>query len=608
MPFPFGLPLSSRRLCTIQILTLINGDRIPLTPTMSLLFETQDLRVASPATVSRAGMIYIDATELGNNTYIQSWLDKTFAADEESKEVYKALFEKWLPRTLKFKELNCTEPVKISDFSAVMSLCSMLDAVHKAETGLKKEALGADYNSCVEKVFVFSMVWSVGGAVEETGRKKLSQCMQDIDAVFPVANTLYDYYVDVSKNEFKPWDDRVPNWRPLKTMSFFDMIVPTVDTVRNSYVVDILMKIKKHVMVVGATGTGKTILAQTLLKDLPQTHAQMVINFSAATTSMAVQDIIEGPMEKRSKDKLGPMGGKNLIIFIDDFNMPKKTSFESPFQPPLELVRLWIDYQGWYDRIRCQWKFILDSQLLVGMGHPGGGRNQICGRTQSRFSLVNLTFPSGPQIVRIFESILSSKFNDYDQEIKQLAPSIAIATLNVYKAVSNDFLVTPEKFHYLFNIRDVAKVMQGILMATRATVYTAEGMLRLWVHECQRVFADRFVRTKSNDEQKFRDILGAKMQESMAKDWNTVMSDALDPKLGPVFCAFLTDAGDDGEVVYEEVIDYKKVRTTVEERLEDYNMEPKLIPMDLAMFRYVLGCSHAEPFSPTHRVHLTTSH
>jgi dynein heavy chain len=219
------------------------------------------------------------------------------------------------------------------------------------------------------------------------------------------------------------------------------------------------------------------------------------------------------------------------------------------------------------------------------MGHPGGGRNEICARTQSRFSLINTMFPSDSQVIRIFDSILSSKFVDYDNEIKQLSPGIANATLNVYKAVSMDFLATPEKFHYLFNIRDVAKVIQGILMASRNTVHTPERMLRLWVHECQRVFADRFVRTKSNDEQKFLTILGVKMQECLQKDIGAVMGEALEPKIGPLFCTFLSDPTDDGEIVYEESQDYKRVRSLVEEKLEDYNMEPKLISMELAMFR-----------------------
>jgi dynein heavy chain len=75
------------------------------------------------------------------------------------------------------------------------------------------------------------------------------------------------------------------------------------------------------------------------------------------------------------------------------------------------------------------------------------------------------------------------------------------------------------------------------------------------------------------------------MSENIQKDWNSIMSDALDVKIGPMFCALLQDANDNGDVFYEEVTDYKRVRSIVEEKLEDYNMEPKLIPMDLSMFK-----------------------
>ena len=54
-------------------------------------------------------------------------------------------------------------------------------------------------------------------------------------------------------------------------------------------------------------------------------------------------------MEKRTKGVYVPFGGKKMICFMDDFNMPQKDTFGS--QPPLELIRMWIDYGFWYNRL-----------------------------------------------------------------------------------------------------------------------------------------------------------------------------------------------------------------------------------------------------------------
>jgi len=109
-------------------------------------------------------------------------------------------------------------------------------------------------------------------------------------------------------------------------------------------------------------------LASEELDRLPiDTYSSLTINFSAATLSKTTQDIIEGSCEKASKNKLRPNGGKTMVVFIDDFNMPKKTSFESPFQPPLELLRLWLDYGGWYDREKQAWRYVTDCQIFAAM-------------------------------------------------------------------------------------------------------------------------------------------------------------------------------------------------------------------------------------------------
>ena len=87
-----------------KVLTLLNGDRINLPNQVGLVFEVEDLAVASPATVSRAGMVFLNLNDLGWRPYFQSWLlAKT--KDEIVQDNMKELVEKWFVKIFEKKRL-----------------------------------------------------------------------------------------------------------------------------------------------------------------------------------------------------------------------------------------------------------------------------------------------------------------------------------------------------------------------------------------------------------------------------------------------------------------------------------------------------------------------
>lgn len=111
--------------------------------------------MASPATVSRCGMVYNDYTDLGWKPFVQSWLDKRHKVEfihskhncldwkcnemispQDEAEHLKSLFDKYIESTLNFKKHNCKELIPITELNGVISLCRLYDSLATSTNGV----------------------------------------------------------------------------------------------------------------------------------------------------------------------------------------------------------------------------------------------------------------------------------------------------------------------------------------------------------------------------------------------------------------------------------------------------------------------------------------
>lgn len=457
-------------------LCLANGQRIKLKSEMKCLFEVNDLAVASPATVSRIGVVYMTPSDLGWMPYAKSWINRALPKNTPAliKERILLLFEKAFAKGLTYQRKYGKEPVETVDISLCIAMCHQLQALLQETQGVNFALPQAELQSVVDKIFFFSYVWSVGAPCSDVFWDQFTENAREIfeehcpGLGLPGGGNAFDYFIDIPENRFKEWKDIVPSFRYDETLPYFSLIVPTTDTCRFSYVMKSLITVDKPCFITGVTGTGKTVAVQTLLNSLQPMPFEggmgimpIFMNFSAQSKSDVTQMTIESKLEKKRKNLLGPPSGRKAVVFVDDVNMPLTETYGA--QPPVELLRQFLDFKGFYDRDKLFWKDITDVLMFVGAAPPGGGRSAVTGRFTRHFNV--LCFPPASEIAltTIFTSILSGFVAKFETEIQKLVHGTVAATIEIYTKISQELLPTPAKFHYTFNLRDISKVRESLL-------------------------------------------------------------------------------------------------------------------------------------------------
>ena len=570
-------------------LCLVSGEIIQLSSAMTMMFEVEDLAVASPATVSRCGMIYVEPTTMGFTPLLDSWIETLpeFAAckGEEMKQIFLAI----VPDCIYMVRKQLKETVTTTDNNLVTSIFKIMSSMLKpfirneGEDPLTEEVLNQIKEMAVP-YFIFSIVWSVGCSCDAKGRVAFDKYFREKvgankaliseTAMMPTDKSVYHWCWDQDQMKWVGWMDTIPEFKADPDMPFAEMVIPTIDTVRYGYVVNTLARDNRHVLCVGDTGTGKTlIVSNKLMTGMPKEYIPIFMTFSARTSANQTQDQIDARMEKRRKGVFGPPTGKKYVFFIDDLNMPLREKYFA--QPPIEVVRQWMDYSGWYDRKPpCAFRQLIDMQFIAAMGPPGGGRNPVTNRLLRHFNFISFTDMAEETLCRIFETILSSFVSKYFGNLSSLVHPIITSTVEMYNTVRTELLPTPSKSHYTFNLRDLGKVFQGTMRANPKAISDEAGFICLWLHELQRVFKDRLI--NNEDREWFLELQKKHVKQHMNMEWeDTVQTESL------IFGDYFIPGAD--PQIYQQITDMDKLINVINEYLEDYNSVSNA-PMNLVMF------------------------
>ena len=585
-----------------QTLCLANGERIKLKSYVKIIFEVEDLSKASLATVSRLGVIYFGPRELGWRPYAHHWMRKYFPDESilpnELQNYLHQLFEGKVDDVIdNIEDLYNTGCcfMKPTISSMISSLCHLLEFYITKEHGFigremeglnNQDQLGR-YKKWIIMCFALCMVWGCFGCVNNKGCPRVESFIRNKFNEIKLESSVVvmENYYDFERHDYIKFSTENYPFKYTKGMPFSSIYVPTIDSLRYSFILETLLNLRSNVYVTGETGTGKTAIIQNIIKKFNTTEEWTFIrmNFSAQTSSKEIQSGIENKLEQeRGKKYLWGQGGKKCLIYIDDINMPEPNEWGA--HPPIELLRQYLDQGGWYNRPAPAffWKHISNTNMVVAGGPPFGGRSLLTDRFTRHFTLICFPQPNKQVLNYIFENILKGFFtvNIFSEVVKKYTIETTTSTIELYEFMLTNMKPIPSKFHYIFNLRDISRIFQGILMIESRYFTTSESYIKLWLHEVERVFCDRL--TNQQDLKEVRDMICSLLRNKFKTNYTY---DQIYNKGPPIYYGEV-HKGMIPNRPYEFITNHEQLYKKLNEFVSIYNSKNKAAPIDVVFFDY----------------------
>jgi dynein heavy chain len=419
------------------------------------------------------------------------------------------------------------------------------------------------YPRMIELWFLFSVIWAFGGSLSDESRKSFDSFLRGIEGQFPSKDTVFEYYVDKTSKSWASWEDKIAGaWRYPNSTPYYKVLVPTVETARNEFIIKSLIAQDRPVLIAGGNGCGKSLLITNILTSLNEKCSNLTINMTRQTSTTMLRNILRNNIEKRSKTGYCPKNGKPLYVFIDDLNLCGSDKLGS--YPNHELIRHIMDYSYIYDYENQLQKYVNDVFFIGAIGTENAETSMLSHRFKSRFNIVHMKTPDENCLAKIYGSICSQKLQDFEEDVKSIVGALTSASIDTYMAITTNLLPVPSKLHYLFTLKDLSKLFQGLLRANREYYDSKSSIIKLWIHETHRVFGDRIVDIA--DASYFQTLIASKAAAHFTTDIDANMGEGAELLYGDLL---------NENKLYEEILEYDQLKCFLNKKCLEYSkVEP----------------------------------
>jgi len=566
MDGPMDPDWSDKLSCTLEDgsgLKLPHLETLPGPELITFVFEGEDLKSASPATVSKCGIVHfsnavnfwfqsaVTQAASWDSRILSQWVQLDEDAFAAGRDVFDALIENILGPALGFITSECNEqfPVVSNVHRAWMHLILFqrlcMDALQEQEKEFEDPAQaskGIVMRHCewLTNNFMFALLLSLSTLLDESSQQKFEKFLRNLLSLLKLTLPARRRSGKVTHGDFKVtslqrsepfsslayvYTDNKKGWIPWKEMPVAsayqearserleDLVVPTTNFLRYNCLLGCTFDAQCHTLMTGSAACGKSLYITSKIKNYLPSAKFTVSSFttSASTGLDHVHRSIWQNIEARCVGQVIPKGDKSLVMIIEDMNLASRDMFGS--SSALELVRHLMDKKSVYSRAIPPMLNSIDRVQVIATNQSRRGiSSSMPLRLLRHIFVLNVCAQSDDDIRDIFSASLGwyHAKQGFPQSILDLRDKVIDASITLYREIGQRLKPNILCPHYLFSLRDLNAVLAGMMLQTKEDILRSVDSpehehLRLWAHEVLRTFYDRV--KDPNDKAWFLDLL-----------------------------------------------------------------------------------------------------